>query len=52
MPEGPILVDAALWADLVEAGVPEDRLVIQPSVDDPPPAPSTRWTPGRAPAPS
>ena len=38
VPEGPILVDAALWADLAEAGVPEDRLVIQPSVDDPPPA--------------
>jgi hypothetical protein len=36
--EGPILVDAALWADLSHAGVPEDRMVLHPTIDDPPPA--------------
>jgi hypothetical protein len=36
--DGPILVDAALWTDLAEAGIPENRLVLQPSIDDPPPA--------------
>jgi hypothetical protein len=35
---GPILADAGLWADLAQAGVPPTRLVIHPSIDDPPPA--------------
>ena len=39
--DGPIMVDAALWTDLAEAGVPTHRLVLHPSFDDTPRARDT-----------